>query len=554
MMRKGFFRLTLSLILVIISTVSCVDVSVRLLKAIHTQSVEEGETLEIDLMSYVFPAHIEESIDFEILRGVGEIEDTIYVFSPDYDSSGEYEVELKASSSDQTDMRVFSLRVLDKNRAPSIEIPDQSISTEEDLDLDLTQFTVDPDGDTLSFSLVSGVGGIQGSNYTFSSSEVFLGDNEVTIGVTDGRGGSDSTSFSITVFNSNEAPQLNVPDQNISEGEALSIDLLEYSYDPEGDALSFELILGVGAVTGTSYEYTSDYESEGVYQVTIGVVDTKGATNSDQFQLTVIDENRKPSIPKDPSPADNETDVATASSLTWSCSDPDGETLQYDVYLGKTENLSRVAEGIQSNSFAVESLECDTVYYWKIIASDGAEIAEGPLWSFKTITPPVFLEIVVDESLSIAPVALLNGVEQQLPIIYQGHKNESVSIDVPEVQLYDSVLPAGDDVRLEFTGWSDGEDDRVRSITLEDSIALLVDFDADYYVSIANNLPVDLGIVIEGAGWYESGDKVIIAAPKVDNFSFDRWIMNGEEVVGRIITFYADGPTNLLALYTHDCP
>ncbi|MBN2220112.1 MAG: hypothetical protein JW697_07545, partial [Kosmotogaceae bacterium] len=79
MIKKGFFKLTLSLILVIFLTVSCLDVSVRLLKAIHMLSVEEGDTLEINLMSYVFPAHIEESIEFEILRGVGEIEDTRYV-------------------------------------------------------------------------------------------------------------------------------------------------------------------------------------------------------------------------------------------------------------------------------------------------------------------------------------------------------------------------------------------------------------------------------------------------------------------------------------------
>ncbi len=554
MIKKGFFRLTLSLILVVISTVSCLDVSVRLLKVIHMLSVEEGETLEIDLMSYVFPAHIEESIEFEILRGVGEIEDTKYVFSPDYDSSGVYEVELQASTSDQTDTRVFSVRVLDKNRAPSIEIPNQSISTEESLDLDLMEFSVDPDGDTLSFSLVSGVGGIQGSNYSFTASEVYVGENEVTISVSDGKGGSDSSSFLITVFRSNEPPQLDVPDQSINEGESLSIDLLEYSNDPDGDALSFELISGVGAVTGTSYEYTSNYESEGVYQITIGVVDTKGATSSDQFQLTVINENRKPSIPTDPIPANNETDVATGSSLAWSCSDPDDDTLQYDVYFGKTENPSLVAEGIQSNSFAIEGLECDTVYYWKIIASDGEEITEGPLWSFKTTTPPVFLEIAVSGSLAISPIALLNGVERQFPITYEGYKNESVSIDVPKVQLFDSALPAGDDVRLEFLGWSDGEDNSVRSITLKESMTLLVDFDADYYVSITSNLPVDLGIIIEGADWYGSGEKVTIAAPKVDNFSFDRWIMNGEEVVGRIITFYADGPTNLLALYTHDCP
>lgn len=551
---KKFFGLAIVVTIVLISTVSCFDPTVRLLKAIHTQFVDEGSTLELDLMAYVFPVYSAEAITFEIDSEVGEIIGTKFVYSPDFDSAGVYSVELTANSNELTDNRVFAVTVVDKNRAPSIDVPDQHVEIEEELRLDLTDFSDDPDEDALAFSLISGVGEIMGNTYMFSSSDIYVGENSVTVGVSDGKGGTDSTSFSITVFDSNGAPQINLPDQTIEEGENLSVDLLDFATDPDGDALTFELINGVGSVQGSIYEYSADYESAGVYGTTIGVTDTKGASSSDQFQITVENVNRKPEVPTNQSPTDGETDVATGSSLKWTCSDPDGDALQYDIYLGKDQDPLLVAADIFVDNFVPGDLDPDTEYYWKVVASDGEETVESPVWKFTTVVPPVILQIIAEDDLPVAPLVVINGIERQLPVIFEGQKSEVVLMEVPEEQLYDSVLPDGDDIRLEFARWSDGEESPERSIILGDSVDFSVSFDASYYINITHNLPVDLEIVIEGAGWYESGEKVSISAPKVDNFTFDRWIKNGEEVVGRIITVYVESPIRLYAVYKHDCP
>lgn len=551
---KKFFGLAIVVTIVLISTVSCFDPTVRLLKAIHTQFVDEGSTLELDLMAYVFPVYSAEAITFEIDSEVGEIIGTKFVYSPDFDSAGVYSVELTANSNELTDNRVFAVTVVDKNRAPSIDVPDQHVEIEEELRLDLTDFSDDPDEDALAFSLISGVGEIMGNTYMFSSSDIYVGENSVTVGVSDGKGGTDSTSFSITVFDSNGAPQINLPDQTIEEGENLSVDLLDFATDPDGDALTFELINGVGSVQGSIYEYSADYESAGVYGATIGVTDTKGASSSDQFQITVENVNRKPEVPTNQSPTDGETDVATGSSLKWTCSDPDGDALQYDIYLGKDQDPLLVAADIFVDNFVPGDLDPDTEYYWKVVASDGEETVESPVWKFTTVVPPVILQIIAEDDLPVAPLVVINGIERQLPVIFEGQKSEVVLMEVPEEQLYDSVLPDGDDIRLEFARWSDGEESPERSIILGDSVDFSVSFDASYYINITHNLPVDLEIVIEGAAWYESGEKVSISAPKVDNFTFDRWIKNGEEVVGRIITVYVESPIRLYAVYKHDCP
>jgi len=551
---KKLFGLAIVVIIVLISTVSCFDPTVRLLKAIHAQFVEEGSTLELDLMTYVFPVHSAEAITFEIDSEVGKIIGTRFTYSPDFNSAGVYSVELTATSNEQTDNRIFSVTVVDKNRAPSIEVPDQQVEIDEELRLELMEFSDDPDNDALEFSLISGVGEVMGDTYVFVSSDIYAGENSVTVGVGDGKGGTDSTSFSVTVFESNSAPQINLPDQTIEEGENLSVDLLDYTTDADGDTLTFELIDGAGAVQGTIYEYSSDYESAGVYGATIGVSDTKGASSSDQFQITVENVNRKPEVPANQSPADGETDVATGSSLQWTCSDPDGDALQYDVYLGAVQDPPLVAAGIFVDSFFPGDLDPDTEYYWKVAASDGDAAVESPVWKFTTVVPPVILTIESERELIVIPKVSVNSQEFNIPVNYVSELNRTNVVEVEAFQAFDLRKPIGDDVRLNFIGWSDGEDSWSREILMDSSKKLAANFTASYYLNIATSARYEQEI--PGEGWHDEGTSVVVTAPKIEGYTFRDWDLNETYgiVCGEVIVVNMDGPVNLVANYTHDCP
>ena len=52
-----------------------------------------------------------------------------------------------------------------------------------------------------------------------------------------------------------------IPNQNIRVGERVSINLLNYASDPDGDQLTFEIITGEGNISGSTYTYRG--ESEG---------------------------------------------------------------------------------------------------------------------------------------------------------------------------------------------------------------------------------------------------------------------------------------------------
>ena len=81
--------------------------------------------------------------------------------------------------------------------------------------------------------------------------------------------------------------------------------------------------------------------------------------------------NHLPAAPSNPNPVDNATDVPINVALSWSCSDPDGDSLTYDIYFGTSSNPPLVKSGHTSTLYNPGTLQYNTTYYWKIVAKDG---------------------------------------------------------------------------------------------------------------------------------------------------------------------------------------
>lgn len=92
-----------------------------------------------------------------------------------------------------------------------------------------------------------------------------------------------------------------------------------------------------------------------------------------------------PIMPTNPYPGANAKNVATNTVLAWECTDPDGDDLRYDVYLGTDSSLPRVAEDIPAPYYdPPTSLANDAEYRWRIVAKDRSHFTGGPTWSFTT--------------------------------------------------------------------------------------------------------------------------------------------------------------------------
>ena len=102
-----------------------------------------------------------------------------------------------------------------------------------------------------------------------------------------------------------------------------------------------------------------------------------------------------PDSPTSPYPQQNATLQSVAPTLTWSCSNPGGNALTYDVYFGTTNPpTTAIATHGSKTIVKMTGLSNLTTYYWQVVArnSTGATTT-GPVWQFTTtIAEMVFVE------------------------------------------------------------------------------------------------------------------------------------------------------------------
>ncbi len=93
----------------------------------------------------------------------------------------------------------------------------------------------------------------------------------------------------------------------------------------------------------------------------------------------------RPEEPSNPSPADGATGQPLSLTLSWSCDDPDGDPLTYDIYFGSSAVPTLQAENHHYPQYQVASLSGSTTYFWRIVAKDDrGNRSNGGIWSFRT--------------------------------------------------------------------------------------------------------------------------------------------------------------------------
>ncbi len=170
--------------------------------------------------------------------------------------------------------------------------------------------------------------------------------------------------------------------------------------DPDGDSFSWSISTSSnigsnyssGDVDGTKFCNVDGLMPDTEYVWTVTAVDSKGAESESVFSFKTR-ENMAPEMPVAVSPGVDALDVSIVCTLNWSCMDPDGDMdLVYDVYFGKNSNPELLEESISDECYGIGyDLDLDTVYYWKIKATDsfGAS-SESSVFSFRTspVPPP----------------------------------------------------------------------------------------------------------------------------------------------------------------------
>lgn len=200
----------------------------------------------------------------------------------------------------------------------------------------------------------------------------------------------------------NESP--NTPTQLYPASNELCIDNTvnfqwSASVDPEGNAISyivevsknnsFSPIIETKTVTSTSTIIT--LEKGVAYYWRVTAKDSENATSEPStvngfYTEGIAVSNYAPFSPELVSPSLGSTIQTTSTTLEWSASDIENNSLTYDVYVGTVNPPTNVVATNQtSNKYTLDPLTASTTYYWKVVVKDnkGGQTI-GQVWSFVT--------------------------------------------------------------------------------------------------------------------------------------------------------------------------
>ena len=251
--------------------------------------------------------------------------------------------------------------------------------------------------------------------------------------------------------------------------------------------------------------------------------------------------NNPPNQPANPEPANGALSQAVNSTLSWSCSDPNGDPLTYDVYFGTANDPPLVSDSQSGTSYNPGALNNNTTYYWKIVAKDnqGATTA-GPVWNFSTeatgsggdTTPPEVQSAELLDSVSLK-IIFSEPLDQATA---QNTSNYSItnSVDVISASL------SGSEVTLTTTYHSPGAY-TVSVINVEDLAGNPIvppNNTADYeYAANSYSVRAKIKVFLEGP-YTDSSMATTLSEnsliPLTQPYSGLPWSYGGNEGVGEI--------------------
>jgi len=195
----------------------------------------------------------------------------------------------------------------------------------------------DPDGDSLSVQSTTqpanGSVVTNGTDVTYAPDPGFHGTDTFTYVVSDGNGGTDSATVTVTIAVVNEPPVAADDEATTGEDSPVTIPVLANDSDPDGDDLAVESVTqpSHGAVVpgGTSVVYTPSPDFFGTDAFTYTISDGNGGTDTATVFVTVVASNDPPEAQDDSSSTSENEPVEILVLLN--DSDPDGDPLAVEA-------------------------------------------------------------------------------------------------------------------------------------------------------------------------------------------------------------------------------
>lgn len=182
------------------------------------------------------------------------------------------------------------------NRAPEASgtIPDQTVAVGDSVWLDVSYYFGDPDGDELTYSAATSAAVVAAavtSGSTVTVAGVAGGSATVIVTARDPDGLSTQSAFSAVVPNRTPVADDTIPDQTVTVGGSVSLDLSRYFIDPDGDTLAYSAATSAPAVAAavvSGNTVTIAGVAKGAANLTVTARDPGGLSARAAFTVTVV--------------------------------------------------------------------------------------------------------------------------------------------------------------------------------------------------------------------------------------------------------------------------
>ncbi|MBL9124532.1 MAG: peptidylprolyl isomerase [Planctomycetaceae bacterium] len=372
------------------------------LNVVDPQTIDEGTTLSLQLVGSDPDIVPDNLLTYSLVSGPGgaTVDPTSGLLtwqSTESDGGHEYTFVVKVTDpSGESATREFTTTVNEVNRDPSINgAASHSVQAGETLNYTFTATDPDLPADTLSFSLADG--SPEGASittdgqFTFASTAGHSGTTiNVTIQVSDGKGGSDSKTIAIHI---GQLPVLEpIPDRTVDEGEFVLFTATATSSDPL-NSMSYHLGPGAPAgavldeVTGAFVWQTSESQGGQTYTITVIARDENGLEVSQEVQITVNEVNQNPTISAPP-----ELTIAAGETAThnFTATDPDlpANSLVFSLADGSPSGASITPQGLFQ--YVTTSTHYTETVNVTVVVSDGQGGTTTQTISVRVEQQPIF--------------------------------------------------------------------------------------------------------------------------------------------------------------------
>lgn len=167
--------------------------------------------------------------------------------------------------------------------------------------------------------------------------------------------------------------------------------------------------------------------------------------------------------------------------LCWSCTDPEGDSIFYDIYFDDVDGSTLVIADQAEHYYEPNTLNYSTTYFWKVVAKDKAgNKTTSPVWVFTTLRAP---GLVVSDTL-----LDFGDIQNQLTFTISNTGDDTLIWNITGDQTWLSVDPS--------SGTTLDEDDTV-TVTVDRTAMMCGDYPASLIVdagSQADTITVNMQV------------------------------------------------------------